>query len=58
MFVYGMGCSLKDGVFVYGMECKDTGWGVSIRAGVLVNGIRGWGVCIWDELLVNRMGSY
>ena len=33
------------------------GWSVSIRVGVLVNGIGyyfpGWGVCIWDGVLVN-----
>ena len=38
------------------MGCYFPGWGVSIRDGVLVNGIGfyfpGWGVYIWDRVLV------
>ena len=39
------------------MGCYFPGWGVSIRDGVLVNGMGcyflGWGVSIWDGVLVN-----
>ena len=35
----GLGVRLDDGVFVYGMECEYTRWSVSIRDGVLVNGM-------------------
>ena len=39
------------------MGCYFPGWGVSIRNGVLVNGmgdyVPGWGVSIWDGVLVN-----
>ena len=38
-----------------------TGWGVSIRDGVLVKGMGcyfpGWGVSIWDGVLVNGIES-
>ena len=56
MLIYGIGClykgwhvRLEDGAFEYGMECKYTGRGVSIR---------GWGVIKLDGVLVNRMGCY
>ena len=39
------------------MGCLYTGWSVSIRDGVLVNGMvcyfPGWGVSVWDGVLVN-----
>ena len=39
------------------MGCYFPGWGVSIRDGVLVNGMGyyfpGWGGSIWDGVLVN-----
>ena len=39
------------------MGCHFSGWCVSIRDGVLVNGmgyyIPGWGVSVWDAVLVN-----
>ena len=39
------------------MGCYFPGWGVSIRDGVLVNGmgdyVPRWGVSIWDRVLVN-----
>ena len=39
------------------MGCYFPGWGVSVRDGVLVNGMGyyfpAWGVSIWDGVLVN-----
>ena len=39
------------------MECYFPGWGISLRDGVLVNGLGyyfpGLGVRIWDGVLVN-----
>ena len=47
-------------MFVYGMECKYTGWSASKRDGVLVFGMgcsyRGCGVSILDGVLKNRTG--
>ena len=44
------------------MGCYFPGLGVSIREGVLVNGMEyyfpGWGVSLWDGVLVNGMGCY
>ena len=41
------------------MERYFPGWGVSLRVGVLVNGMGcyfpGWGVSIWDGVLVKRI---
>ena len=39
LLLSGIGCSIRNGVLVNGMECYFPGWGVSIWDGVLVNGI-------------------
>ena len=43
----GWDVPILDGVFVYGMGCLYTGWGVSIRNG---------GVSIWGGVLVYEIG--
>ena len=40
VLVYGIMCSKEDGLIVYGMRCS----------------FKGWGVCIWDVVLVYRIG--
>ena len=43
-------------MLIHGMVCLYTGWGVSIRDGVLVHGMgyysTGWGISIQDGVLV------
>ena len=55
----GCGVRLEDGVFVNGIECSYIGC-VSKQDGLLVYGMRcsfrGWGICIWVDLLVFGMG--
>ena len=43
-------------MLVNGMGCYFSGWGVSLRDGVLVWGVTGWGVTFRDGVLVYGMG--